>query len=120
MNRLKELRIARGITQERLAREIGTSQQTISRIEAQKALMPMDLAINASDFFHISLDYLLGLSEERHNQTVNNRFQHRILKYDELLENMASLQPDYQRTVHLMIRTLLAEQEVRLAPQKDK
>ena len=118
MNRLKELRTARGFSQERLAREIGTSQQTISRIEAGKALIPTDLAVNASDFFHISLDYLLGLSEERYNQTVISRFQHRILKYEELLENMANLHPDYQHTVHLMIRTLLAELEKELAEKK--
>ncbi len=111
MNRLKELREQRCFTQDRLAQEIGTSQQTISRIEAGKALIPMDLAINASQYFNISVDYLLGLTNERHNQVIRNRLQHCIINYEEIIEDLASLCPEYQSTVHLMIKTLKAEQE---------
>ncbi len=111
MGRLKELREQRGFTQARLAQEIGTSQQTISRIEAGKSLIPMDLAINASNYFHVSVDYLLGLTEERHNQAIKNRLQRCIVNYEEIMQDLASLRPEHQSTVHLMIQTLKAEQE---------
>ena len=75
MGRMKELRDQKGFTQARLAQEIGTSQQTISRIEAGKSLIPMDLAINASKYFNVSVDYLLDLTEERHNQAIRDRLQ---------------------------------------------
>lgn len=110
MNRLRTLRKERGITQQRLALEIGTSQQTISRIESGASLIPIDLAINASLFFNISVDYLLGLTEEKRNQEICRRIQNRILNYEELTADLASLTPERQACVRLFIQGLKNEQ----------
>ena len=119
MGRMKELRDQKGFTQARLAQEIGTSQQTISRIEAGKSLIPMDLAINASKYFNVSVDYLLGLTEERHNQAIRDRLQRSILNYEEIIQDLATLRPEYQSAVHLMIQTLKAEQELSQKPSTE-
>jgi len=63
--RLKELRMARGLTQTGIAMELNVSQQTISRIEMGISDIPVDVAIRAADYFHVSVSYILGLSEER-------------------------------------------------------
>lgn len=65
MSRLKELRLSRGYTQSRMAMELGTSQQTISRIERKEGEIPADILLRASKQFHVSVDYLSGLTEKK-------------------------------------------------------
>ena len=43
-----------------MAEIIGTSQQTISRIENDILSSPVDLLINIADLFGVSVDYILG------------------------------------------------------------
>ena len=63
MSRFKDLRLARGLTQGRLAKELGTSQQTISRIEFKDEMVPTDILIKLSVFHNVSVDYILGLTD---------------------------------------------------------
>ncbi|MCD7806478.1 MAG: helix-turn-helix transcriptional regulator [Lachnospiraceae bacterium] len=111
MGRLKDLRSNRGLTQERLAEEIGTSQQTISRIEAKGDLIPVDLLIRLSRYYNVSVDYLLGLSEEKYNQTSRDRMSEYMEKYDAEFTKYDSLAPEYQEIVKSVIRTLSDIQE---------
>lgn len=64
-NRVRELRNERGLSQEDLARWINVSQQTISRIENEKAQIPTDILIHLVKIFHVSADYILRLSDTR-------------------------------------------------------
>lgn len=64
-NRVKELRLEKGLKQDELASKINVSQQTISRIENGETSLPADLLIHLSRFFHVSADYILKLSETR-------------------------------------------------------
>ena len=61
--RIKELRTKRLIRQSVLARNVGTTQQTISRIENELYMPPVDLLIRIAEYFHVSVDYLLCLTE---------------------------------------------------------
>ena len=80
MSRLKDLRLGRGFTQGKLAKELGTSQQTISRIEFKDELVPTDILIKASKYFNVSVDYLLGLSDDKHNQVCEDRMYHYLIE----------------------------------------
>ena len=66
-NRIRELREKRGMNQEALAGFIGVSQQTISKVERNTDALGVDLLIEISDFFSVTTDYLLGLSDEKRN-----------------------------------------------------
>jgi len=57
--RLKELRKGRGLTQQRLAMELNTSQNTISRYETGEREPGIREICAMADFFHVSVDYLL-------------------------------------------------------------
>ena len=57
---IRKLRLERNMSQKQLAKVVGTSQQTISRIENDVMSSPVDLLVNIADLFDVSVDYLLG------------------------------------------------------------
>lgn len=60
MIKIKELRQKKGINQAELAKVFGVSQQTISSYEKGIREPDIETLNNLSDFFNVSLDYLLG------------------------------------------------------------
>ncbi len=64
MNRIKELRQKRNITQIRLSTEIEVSQETISAYENDKAEPRLDNLVKIADFLNTSTDYLLGRTDD--------------------------------------------------------
>lgn len=61
--RLKELRKARGISQQKLATDLSTNQNTISRYETGEREPGIWELIKIADYFHISIDYLVGRTD---------------------------------------------------------
>lgn len=57
--RLKELRIKRGVTQQRLAIELNLNQNSISRYESGIREADYRTLILLADYFQVSIDYLL-------------------------------------------------------------
>ena len=98
-NRIRELREKRGMNQEALAGFIGVSQQTISKVERNTDALGVDLLIEISDFFSVTTDYLLGLSDEKRNLFLENRVNRKIDSYYDLNENN-------KKVVQVMIRAL--------------
>lgn len=66
-NRIRELRKALGLQQATLAALMGTTQQTISRIENGVYDIPIDMLIQLAEYFHVSTDYILGITEIKRN-----------------------------------------------------
>ena len=61
--RLKELRKKKGISQLRLATELNTTQNTISRYETGEREPGIAELIKIADYFNVSVDYLIGRTE---------------------------------------------------------
>lgn len=57
--RLKQLRQKRGISQLRLAMELGMNQNTVSRYENGEREADYQTLICLADYFNVSIDYLL-------------------------------------------------------------
>lgn len=62
--RLKEIRKAKGISQLKLAMELNTSQNTISRYETGEREPGLVELINIADYFDVSIDYLLERTDD--------------------------------------------------------
>ena len=58
-NRLKELRIAARLTQDKLAKEINVSRSCLANYEGCKRFPDADILSIISDYFKVSMDYLL-------------------------------------------------------------
>ncbi len=65
MNRLKILREEKELLQSDLAKIIGVTQKAISNYESENRDMSTEILKQLSDFFCVSIDYLLGKSDER-------------------------------------------------------
>ena len=59
MRRLKELRDRRGISQLKLAMDLGLSQNSVSRYESGAREADYKTLIALADYFGVSVDYLL-------------------------------------------------------------
>ena len=60
--RIKDLREDRDLKQRQLAEILNCSQQVYSNYELGQRDIPTDILIKLSEFYHVSVDYLLGLT----------------------------------------------------------
>lgn len=61
--RLNTLRRENGITQTDLARRLGVSQQAVAKWESAKSFPEHNMISRLADFFSVSADYLLGVTD---------------------------------------------------------
>ena len=57
--KIKQLRINKGLTQERLAEQMNVTGTYIVKIENGQRIGSVELAVELADYFDVSLDYLL-------------------------------------------------------------
>lgn len=90
MNRLKELRQEKGLTQQGLADEIGITKRTYIYWEQGERQIKPDKAQALADFFGVSVGYLLGYDNDFEKQiridTLNNLIYKMHTAYVSLLE----------------------------------
>lgn len=60
--RIRDLREDRDLTQKELARALNCSQQVYSNYELGQRDIPTDILIMLSEFYNVSTDYILGIS----------------------------------------------------------
>lgn len=90
MERLKELRKRRNVTQIRLSIAAEASQETISAYESGRATPSPDTLVKLADFLNTTTDYLLGRTD---NDTPISKVSNDIVdkQLEELLNNYAKL-----------------------------
>ena len=64
MNRIRDLRVDRDLSQSEIAKVINTTQQQYSKIETGKADISGEKLKRLALFYNVSADYILGLSDE--------------------------------------------------------
>lgn len=62
---LKTLRVKRGLSQKAFAEIFHIAQNTVSQYENGDRKPDIDFLKNISDFFDVSVDYLLGVKKEK-------------------------------------------------------
>lgn len=106
MERLRILREERGISQQKLAVVIGTTQQNIHRYENGHNEPDIATLMQLADFFQTSIDYLVGNTDIRRKIEAVTSFD---LNTEEaqLVEKYRKLRPTARQNILSMIEELL-------------
>ena len=101
---LRKLRMNKGISQQRLAEVIGTSQQSINKYENHNVEPDISTLILLADYFQVSVDYLIG-----HTVDETERQPKLELDKDEscLVLNYRQLSKDEKRSTQLVQKNYL-------------
>lgn len=107
---LKQLRRQHGISQKRLASEVGVSQQSINKYENHNIEPDIATLIHLADYFHTTVDYLIGRAdspdtEVRHICELN---MEEVL----FLAHYRKLNPQKKQLVSMIVDSFLETQHV--------
>lgn len=114
MNRIKELRIAKNITQKDLALYLNVAQPTLSGWEIGIRQADYINLKKLSEYFNVSIDYLLGYTdnpnppEEKEPATQPLPYSPRILS---LAEKIEQLPPDMRASIESQLKLFLQLQQ---------
>ena len=61
--RIKKLRLQEGLTQLQLAERLGVTKSVVSYYELQERYPSPEIILKLASIFHVSTDYLLGLTK---------------------------------------------------------
>lgn len=84
-SRIRTLRENKRMSQMMLGREIGVSQQIISRVENDISTLSVDLLIVLSKYFNVTTDYILGLSDLKRGLEGQIKVNQMIDEYEDLV-----------------------------------
>ncbi len=111
-SRIKDLRVSHNLSQQEIANYLQINQSTYSKFELNKATIPIELLNKLANYYHVSLDYLLKISD---NPNID------IICFDldkkQVGENLKKIRKElklYQETLALEIGTshsLISEYE---------
>ena len=65
INRLKEIREDKSLTQSDIAKVLNTTQQQYSKYELGIQILPLEKINTLADYYNTSIDYLIGRTDER-------------------------------------------------------
>ncbi|MDD7417481.1 MAG: helix-turn-helix transcriptional regulator [Treponemataceae bacterium] len=63
-DQIKNLRMSKCLNQVEMAKILGVTKQSVSNWENENIMPSVDMLIKLSQFFNVSTDYLLGLTEK--------------------------------------------------------
>lgn len=65
-NRLKELRIKKGLLQKQVSFELGIKVSRYSSYESNSRFPELSILIKIADYYNVSIDYLIGRDNKTH------------------------------------------------------
>jgi transcriptional regulator with XRE-family HTH domain len=71
MHRIRDLRKEKGMSGEELATKLNISTPFLYDIEKERRTLSMQMAIQLSEIFGVTTDYLIGKSKDRNNPIPN-------------------------------------------------
>ena len=111
-SRIKDIRLKYNLTQKEMADYLNINQSTYSKFELNKAAIPIELLNKLSNYYNVSLDYLLKITDNPNIKIDNKEIDKR-----QVGENLKKFRKDhklYQETLAKEIGTshsLISEYE---------
>ena len=105
-SRIKQLRENRGLIQEILASELGITQQMLSKYERDVLCIKVDVLKRIAEYFNVTTDYLLGVSEVKRDLQGQMRVNKTLDAYYDLVEIYKGLDKYDQEMVWSIMHTV--------------
>jgi len=105
MMRLKQLRTEKGVSQQKVADSIGSTQQSIHRYENGESEPDISMLSQLADYFDTSIDYLVGRTDMRRKIEPVEVY---ALNKDEmkLVDEVRNLSPGFRKCLASVIGAL--------------
>ena len=100
MNKIKNLRLERGWTQEDLGKLLNVQKAAISKYENGIASPSIDILKTMASLFNVSIDYLLGRKTANSSPPLSDEHSSLLQKYDALAD-------DGRQLIRTMLDSLL-------------
>ena len=104
--RIKELRLERGLSQLQLAKILKYTQSNICEWEKGTVEPKADALLSIADYFSVSIDYLLGRTDEMGELLVIDHSSDFTSKEKKLIANLRKLPKQSQDYVFGIVETL--------------
>lgn len=115
MKRLRELRRLNHISMKELGSAMGVSESTISLYETNKRQPDKEMLIKLSNYFDVSTDYLLELSDIKKGPTTSNGDElEKILQdpiYKAIYDRLMQLNPENLQMALSVIEGMINHQD---------
>ena len=99
----KQLRLEKGLSQDKIAEELDVSQPLIAKWESHQSTPAPEMLDYIADYFNISVDYLIGRSKYKNLESDNSEL-------DNVLFNKAKeLTDDEKKTIINVINAIKKE-----------
>lgn len=105
-NRIRELRKRFDLSQEALAKEIGTTQQAVSRMENNAYDIPSDILIKISEKYNVTTDYILGISDVKRDYNGQYRMNQEMDRCYDIVLRYQKLSEINQKTLRCILERL--------------
>ena len=111
--RLKELRVEKGISQKNLAEIFNIARSTLSQYESNQRTPSDEIKVKLSEYFNVSLDYLLGKSDIRNYSEYENKINKILTQYrtEETSSDVSVRMPDKDgekgKTINVEVKSAL-------------
>lgn len=110
-SRIKILREKRGIIQEILAAELGITQQMLSKYEKDVTIIKVDILKKMAEYFNVTTDYLLGVSDVKRDLTGQIRINETLDEYYDMIEVYKRLDKYDQELVWSLLQIVRKNEE---------
>lgn len=111
-NRIRELRKNLNMSQEALSQIICTTQQAVSHMENHAYDISSDLLIKMAEYFNVTTDYILGISDIKRDYNGQYRMNQEMDKCYDIVLRYQNLSEINKKTLRCILERLeLAQKE---------
>lgn len=108
-NRLTLLREERGLTRKEVAEQLNIDQTTYGKYELSKREPDYETLQKLATFYCVSTDYLLGRTDERQNNNINNAENDWPTEAKVLFRDVKKLTPEQFELVQKIVKEFINE-----------
>lgn len=105
IKRLRDLRLDKNFTQKSFAALLNLTQQTYSDYETGRTNPDLDTLTKIADFLGVSIDYLLGRSDDFGIISINNEMNDYTAEERQLVADYRALTPALKDMLQLTLQT---------------